>query len=317
LLDAAEEVMLAKRIEAGLYAGKSLSLAEETDFALEPELQQDLQVVKQEGEEAKDLMLKANLRLVVSIAKRYAGRGLSLLDLAQEGNSGLMHAVEKFDYTHGNKFSTYATLWIRQAINRGISDTGDTIRKPNYVMEQVNKLKRIQRDLLADLNREPSSAELAKEMDCEEAEIGRLLSYARPLYSLNQPLLGSGGDKSLEMIFEEVAAPASQPSVEDEVMHKLDYDGLKEAVDMVAAFAGDDGRLSYIICARWGLFGHEPMTHEEIGKQLGVTRGRVCQLEHAAFKHLFRALNALGVGDREIDVAMKRPTQFVVSSKKK
>ncbi|WP_235932196.1 RNA polymerase sigma factor, partial [Goekera deserti] len=179
LLNAEEEVDLAKRIEAGLYGTERLRQVEEDGLKISPQMRRDLHWIVRDGERAKNHLLEANLRLVVSLAKRYTGRGMAFLDLIQEGNLGLIRAVEKFDYTKGYKFSTYATWWIRQAITRAMADQARTIRIPVHMVEVINKLGRIQRELLQDLGREPTPEELAKEMDITPEKVLEIQQYAR------------------------------------------------------------------------------------------------------------------------------------------
>ena len=193
LLNAEEEVELAKRIEAGLYAAERLRRAIEAGEKVSPQLRRDLRWIVRDGERAKNHLLEANLRLVVSLAKRYTGRGMAFLDLIQEGNLGLIRAVEKFDYTKGYKFSTYATWWIRQAITRAMADQARTIRIPVHMVEVINKLGRIQRELLQDLGREPTPEELAKEMDITPEKVLEIQQYAREPISLDQTI-GDEGD---------------------------------------------------------------------------------------------------------------------------
>jgi RNA polymerase primary sigma factor len=188
LLNAEEEVELAKRIEAGLYAAERVRRSEESTEKLSPQLRRDLRWIVRDGERAKNHLLEANLRLVVSLAKRYTGRGMAFLDLIQEGNLGLIRAVEKFDYTKGYKFSTYATWWIRQAITRAMADQARTIRIPVHMVEVINKLGRIQRELLQDLGREPTPEELAKEMDITPEKVLEIQQYAREPISLDQTI---------------------------------------------------------------------------------------------------------------------------------
>ena len=205
LLNAEEEVDLAKRIEAGLYAAERLRQADEAGEKLAPQMRRDLRWIVRDGERAKNHLLEANLRLVVSLAKRYTGRGMAFLDLIQEGNLGLIRAVEKFDYTKGYKFSTYATWWIRQAITRAMADQARTIRIPVHMVEVINKLGRIQRELLQDLGREPTPEELAKEMDITPDKVLEIQQYAREPISLDQTI-GDEGDSQLGDFIEDSEA---------------------------------------------------------------------------------------------------------------
>ncbi|HWO66385.1 MAG TPA: RNA polymerase sigma factor, partial [Umezawaea sp.] len=205
LLNAEEEVELAKRIEAGLYAAERVRRAEDENEKLTPQMRRDLRWIVRDGERAKNHLLEANLRLVVSLAKRYTGRGMAFLDLIQEGNLGLIRAVEKFDYTKGYKFSTYATWWIRQAITRAMADQARTIRIPVHMVEVINKLGRIQRELLQDLGREPTPEELAKEMDITPDKVLEIQQYAREPISLDQTI-GDEGDSQLGDFIEDSEA---------------------------------------------------------------------------------------------------------------
>ncbi|WP_440899355.1 RNA polymerase sigma factor, partial [Actinosynnema sp.] len=212
LLNAEEEVELAKRIEAGLYAAERLRRAEDESEKLTPQMRRDLRWIVRDGERAKNHLLEANLRLVVSLAKRYTGRGMAFLDLIQEGNLGLIRAVEKFDYTKGYKFSTYATWWIRQAITRAMADQARTIRIPVHMVEVINKLGRIQRELLQDLGREPTPEELAKEMDITPEKVLEIQQYAREPISLDQTI-GDEGDSQLGDFIEDSEAVVAVDAV--------------------------------------------------------------------------------------------------------
>ena len=212
LLNAEEEVELAKRIEAGLYAAERLRQVDEDGEKLSPQLRRDLRWIVRDGERAKNHLLEANLRLVVSLAKRYTGRGMAFLDLIQEGNLGLIRAVEKFDYTKGYKFSTYATWWIRQAITRAMADQARTIRIPVHMVEVINKLGRIQRELLQDLGREPTPEELAKEMDITPEKVLEIQQYAREPISLDQTI-GDEGDCQLGDFIEDSEAVVAVDAV--------------------------------------------------------------------------------------------------------
>ncbi|MDP9239551.1 MAG: RNA polymerase sigma factor, partial [Actinomycetota bacterium] len=212
LLNAEQEVDLAKRIEAGLYASERLKQSEDSGQKVSPALRRDLNWIVRDGERAKNHLLEANLRLVVSLAKRYTGRGMAFLDLIQEGNLGLIRAVEKFDYTKGYKFSTYATWWIRQAITRAMADQARTIRIPVHMVEVINKLGRIQRELLQDLGREPTPEELAKEMDITPEKVLEIQQYAREPISLDQTI-GDEGDSQLGDFIEDSEAVVAVDAV--------------------------------------------------------------------------------------------------------
>ena len=212
LLNAEEEVDLAKRIEAGLYGAERLRQVEEENQKISPQMRRDLNWIVRDGERAKNHLLEANLRLVVSLAKRYTGRGMAFLDLIQEGNLGLIRAVEKFDYTKGYKFSTYATWWIRQAITRAMADQARTIRIPVHMVEVINKLGRIQRELLQDLGREPTPEELAKEMDITPDKVLEIQQYAREPISLDQTI-GDEGDSQLGDFIEDSEAVVAVDAV--------------------------------------------------------------------------------------------------------
>ncbi|MDQ3055580.1 MAG: RNA polymerase sigma factor, partial [Actinomycetota bacterium] len=212
LLNAEEEVDLAKRIEAGLYAAERVRINETESRKVSPQLRRDLNWIVRDGERAKNHLLEANLRLVVSLAKRYTGRGMAFLDLIQEGNLGLIRAVEKFDYTKGYKFSTYATWWIRQAITRAMADQARTIRIPVHMVEVINKLGRIQRELLQDLGREPTPEELAKEMDITPDKVLEIQQYAREPISLDQTI-GDEGDSQLGDFIEDSEAVVAVDAV--------------------------------------------------------------------------------------------------------
>jgi RNA polymerase nonessential primary-like sigma factor len=292
LLSAEEEVELVQGIEAGLYAGRLVAVAADTGFVLEPEIRHDLERIEREGTKSKDSLYKANLRLVVSVAKRYQGRGLELLDLVQEGNLGLLRSVEKFDYTPRHRFATYATWWIRQAITRGLAHAGTTIQLPVKVAEQINKLKRIRSDLTGSLDREPTFPELAKEMGCDVNTVTELLGYARTPYSLSEAL-SLNSDKPSDQTLESKLS-SGQPGVETEVMRKLDIQELKVALKFVDRMSQDGGRFVYIIYSRWGLFGHEEKGLSTLGRELGMSPKRVGQLETQAFQRLYFALNSLG-----------------------
>jgi RNA polymerase nonessential primary-like sigma factor len=260
LLTAVEEVELSKRIEAGLYADEKLP---EAGDDLEPLLR----VIIAEGKAAKNHLLEANLRLVVSIAKRYTGRGMAFLDLIQEGNLGLIRAVEKFDYTKGYKFSTYATWWIRQAITRAMADQARTIRIPVHMVEQVNRMVRARRDLAAQLGREPSISEIANAMDVPEFQVIELISYDREPVSLDQAV-GEDGESALGDF---VAAAADNPA------STVGQGELRNEVEIVLATLSE--RESAVIRLRFGLDDGRQRTLDEVGREFGLSRERIRQIE--------------------------------------
>ncbi len=275
LLNAEEEVELAKRIEAGLYAAERLRLAEDEGVELEVQLWRDLNWVMRDGERAKNHLLEANLRLVVSLAKRYTGRGMAFLDLIQEGNLGLIRAVEKFDYTKGYKFSTYATWWIRQAITRAMADQARTIRIPVHMVEVINKLGRIQRELLQDLGREPTPEELAKEMDISPEKVLEIQQYAREPISLDQTI-GDEGDSQLGDFIEDSEAVVAV----DAVSFTLLQDQLQSVLQTLSE------REAGVVRLRFGLADGQPRTLDEIGQVYGVTRERIRQIESKTMSKL-------------------------------
>ncbi len=277
LLNAEEEVDLAKRIEAGLYAVERLRvLAEDGGLdALPTQLRRDLSWVRRDGERAKNHLLEANLRLVVSLAKRYTGRGMAFLDLIQEGNLGLIRAVEKFDYTKGYKFSTYATWWIRQAITRAMADQARTIRIPVHMVEVINKLGRIQRELLQDLGREPTPDELAKEMDITPDKVLEIQQYAREPISLDQTI-GDEGDSQLGDFIEDSEAVVAV----DAVSFTLLQDQLQSVLQTLSE------REAGVVRLRFGLTDGQPRTLDEIGQVYGVTRERIRQIESKTMSKL-------------------------------
>jgi len=275
LLTAAEEVDLSKRIEAGLFAEERLTNAEERGTELDPRLRADLRIIASEGKAAKDHLLEANLRLVVSIAKRYTGRGMAFLDLIQEGNLGLIRAVEKFDYTKGYKFSTYATWWIRQAITRAMADQARTIRIPVHMVEVINKLGRIQRELLQDLGREPTPEELAKEMDITPEKVLEIQQYAREPISLDQTI-GDEGDSQLGDFIEDSEAVVAV----DAVSFSLLQDQLQQVLQTLSE------REAGVVRLRFGLTDGQPRTLDEIGQVYGVTRERIRQIESKTMSKL-------------------------------
>ncbi|NUR89326.1 MAG: sigma-70 family RNA polymerase sigma factor [Nonomuraea sp.] len=271
LLTAAQEVDLARRIEAGLYA----EYKHETFIDMTDAERRDLELVIQDGKEAKDHMLEANLRLVVSVAKKYTDRGMSLLDVVQEGNLGLIRAVEKFDYTKGFKFSTYAMWWIRQAIQRGFADSARTIRLPVHVLEMLSKLSRIERDMHQRLGREPTPEELAVELDKTPDQIEELLRTSRQPISLNATI-GEDGETTIGDLIEDVDSPEASEIVDRQLLG----DQLRGVLDNLSP------RESKIMALRFGLVDGKPHTLDEIGKHLGLTRERIRQLEKESLSKL-------------------------------
>jgi RNA polymerase primary sigma factor len=271
LLNAEQEVELAKRIEAGLFAEDKLAAADK----LAPKLKRELEIIAEDGRRAKNHLLEANLRLVVSLAKRYTGRGMLFLDLIQEGNLGLIRAVEKFDYTKGYKFSTYATWWIRQAITRAMADQARTIRIPVHMVEVINKLARVQRQMLQDLGREPTPEELAKELDMTPEKVVEVQKYGREPISLHTPL-GEDGDSEFGDLIEdsEAVVPA------DAVSFTLLQEQLHSVLDTLSE------REAGVVSMRFGLTDGQPKTLDEIGKVYGVTRERIRQIESKTMSKL-------------------------------
>jgi RNA polymerase nonessential primary-like sigma factor len=271
LLTAQEEVDLAKRIEAGVFAKHLL----ETDKNLSPERRSDLNAIVRDGRVAKNHLMEANLRLVVSLAKRYTGRGMPLLDLIQEGNLGLIRAVEKFDYTKGFKFSTYATWWIRQAITRGMADQSRTIRLPVHLVEQVNKLARIKRDLHQQLGREATNEELAKESGLSPEKVVDRLDHARDPVSLDMPV-GTEEDAPLGDFIEDVESADAENAV---------ISGFLQS-DLRRVLSTLEQREQAVIRMRYGLEDGQPRTLDQIGKAFGLSRERVRQIEREVMAKL-------------------------------
>ena len=271
LLNAGQEVELAKRIEAGLFAEEKLAESQRLNTGQRA----DLEWVAEDGRRAKDHLLEANLRLVVSLAKRYTGRGMLFLDLIQEGNLGLIRAVEKFDYTKGYKFSTYATWWIRQAITRAMADQARTIRIPVHMVEVINKLARLQRQMLQDLGREPTPEELAVELDMTPDKIVEVQKYGREPISLHTPL-GEEGDSEFGDLIED--SEAIQPG--EAVSFTLLQEQLHSVLDTLSE------REAGVVSMRFGLTDGQPKTLDEIGKVYGVTRERIRQIESKTMSKL-------------------------------
>ncbi len=271
LLNAEQEVELAKRIEAGLFAEEMLNEGKKLD----KKIRLDLEWIATDGRRAKNHLLEANLRLVVSLAKRYTGRGMLFLDLIQEGNLGLIRAVEKFDYTKGYKFSTYATWWIRQAITRAMADQARTIRIPVHMVEVINKLARVQRQMLQDLGREPTPEELARELDMTPEKVVEVQKYGREPISLHTPL-GEEGDSEFGDLIED--SEAIVPS--DAVSFTLLQEQLESVLDTLS------DREAGVVRMRFGLTDGQPKTLDEIGKVYGVTRERIRQIESKTMSKL-------------------------------
>ncbi|WP_230884496.1 RNA polymerase sigma factor [Planomonospora sp. ID82291] len=271
LLTAAQEVELAKRIEAGLYAEAKL----ESEPGLPADVRDDLEWIAEDGRRAKDHMLEANLRLVVSVAKKYTDRGMALLDVVQEGNLGLIRAVEKFDYTKGYKFSTYAMWWIRQAIQRGFADSARTIRLPVHVLEMLSKLSRVERDMHQRLGREPTPEELAVELDRTPDQIEELLRTSRQPLSLNATI-GEDGETTIGDLIEDVDSPEASEVVDRQLLGE----------QLRGVLGNLSPREARIMALRFGLVDGKPHTLDEIGKHLGLTRERIRQLEKESLSKL-------------------------------
>lgn len=270
LLNAEQEVQLAKRIEAGLFADEQL-----TQLSVKAVDLDDFEWIAEDGKRAKNHLLEANLRLVVSLAKRYTGRGMLFLDLIQEGNLGLIRAVEKFDYTKGYKFSTYATWWIKQAITRAMADQARTIRIPVHMVEVINKLARVQRQMLQDLGREPTPAELAKELDMTPEKVVEVQKYGREPISLHTPL-GEDGDSEFGDLIEDSEAVVPAEAVNFTLLQEQLHDVLDTLSDREAG----------VVSMRFGLTDGQPKTLDEIGKVYGVTRERIRQIESKTMSKL-------------------------------
>ncbi|WP_433323362.1 RNA polymerase sigma factor [Spirillospora sp. CA-294931] len=281
LLTAEQEVDLAKRIEAGLYAEYKLE-----NEKLGPRARADLEWVAADGRRAKSHMLEANLRLVVSVAKKYSDRGLSLLDVVQEGNLGLIRAVEKFDYSKGYKFSTYAMWWIRQAIQRGFADSARTIRLPVHVLEMLSKLSRVERDMHQRLGREPTPEELALELDKSPEQVRELLRTSRQPISLDSTI-GEDGETRIGDLIEDTDSPEAAELVDRQLM----ADQLRRTLDILSP------REAKIMAMRFGLYDGTPRTLDEIGKSLGLTRERIRQLEKESLSKLRHPSNAMPLLD--------------------
>ncbi|GAA0427404.1 hypothetical protein Acor_37510 [Acrocarpospora corrugata] len=286
LLTAAQEVELARRIEAGLYAEYKLDEAEESGRRLPPGFREDLEWVIEDGRRAKDHMLEANLRLVVSVAKKYTDRGMALLDVVQEGNLGLIRAVEKFDYTKGFKFSTYAMWWIRQAIQRGFADSARTIRLPVHVLEMLSKLSRVERDMHQRLGREPTPEELGAELDRTPDQIEELLRTSRQPISLDSTI-GEDGETRIGDLIEDVDSLEASEVVDRQLL----------AEQLRGVLSNLSPREARIMALRFGLADGKPHTLDEIGKHLGLTRERIRQLEKESLSKLRHPSNTIPLLD--------------------
>src|SRR5437763_13981665 len=282
LLNAEQEVDLAKRIEAGLFAQEKLRQVDAKEVKKPtPRGRKDLEFIVTDGVRARNHLLEANLRLVVSLAKRYQGKGLTLLDLIQEGNIGLVRAVEKFDYTKGYKFSTYATCWIRSALQRAIADQGRTIRVPVHMVEQINKALRVKRDLATELGREPTFDELGKALDMTGERVEEILGYGRETLSLETPV-GDDGTATFGEFIEDADAPIAADVV--------DFGLLQDRLRSVLGTLPD--RSAAVMRMRFGLDDGRSRTLDEVGKELNLTRERIRQIEHDTLKDLRRSQTA-------------------------
>lgn len=283
LLTAEQEVDLARRIEAGLYAERLLG---DPDQTFSQAKRRALRAVLVDGQKAKSHLLEANLRLVVSVAKRYTGHGLAFLDLIQEGNLGLVRAVEKFDYAKGFKFSTYATWWIRQAISRAMADSGRSVRLPVHLAEQVNKVIRTRRRMHQELGQEPSIDDLAAELDLKPAKIVELLEHSRDVLSLDQTV-GTDEDAALGDFIEDSDTPAADEAISFDMMR----------ADVRKVVENLDERERQLVSRRFGLDGQKPFTLEQIGKEFGMSRERVRQIERQTMAKLRTPERSAGLRD--------------------